>query len=207
MNTYKEIIEYFVRRKRKMGWSISSDYWWSSNNYKVPECTMSAWYKEARDLHSLGGHYNTFRDCVENEIYYDREAYRRSRAGRWYYRQTGGAYVKQPHHKKKELSEDQIRKREWRKKVKDPRDQDHKKNYYGRKKPYIRSGNRAERRATKMKLKSGDWKNYPRGFWEQRWDESKQDFYDSWYLCYPENDWDTWLSRKNREWVDPWDWN
>ena len=112
--------------------------------------------------------------------------------------ENSSSYRRKPHHKKKHLSEDEIRKREWKKKKKkDPRDQDHKRNYYGNKKPYVKSGNRAERRAMKSKLKSGEFHAH----------YAKLCGTNGIYKYHVPSDWDNFLGRKKREWVNPWDWD
>jgi len=77
----------------------------------------------------------------------------------------GEKYVKQSYHKKKILSDDEIRKREWRKEIK-YKDSRSKKNYFNWSK-YIRDYNyRSLRRWTKARLDKSDydlergWKRY-----------------------------------------------
>ncbi|MDB4330148.1 hypothetical protein N9948_00250 [bacterium] len=105
-------------------------------------------------------------------------------------------YQKNKSKNKDKKSEEQIAKESWRNKVKDSRDQGQ--GYYARKtrKSCIKDGNKSERRAVKSKLQSG---------WFCADDLVK---FEGCYLdCTPENDWDNWLSRKRREWVNPWDWD
>lgn len=180
-----------------MGWSTPTDYYWMrSRQYNVPVPTMNAWYKEACDLYNLSAHFDVFRDCVENEVYYDREAYWKARRNRWYHKQENGAFRKAEHHKKKVLSDEEKRKREWRKKVKDPRDQGSR--FYNESgwTCLQRKANRAERRKVKAKLQSGNWEEYGKTYW------LGEDQMTPWY---PENEWDNWVNPKRREHLDPWD--
>lgn len=200
METYADIIRYFVKRKNKMGWHKPNN--WFDYRYEVPECTMSAWYQEARTIWDLGGHYNVFRDCVENEITYDREGWLRERRAKWgssLY--VGGAFKRKKHHKKKELSEDEIRKKEWKKKVKNPRDQHIRRIGKGETKYYRKRGHRAERSDIKQVLKTKNWEQY---FESSTNFETKDET--SWEYNYPENDWDNFLEKDRKDFINSWDW-
>jgi len=132
---------------------------------------------------------------------------------RWRY--TSGKaqkYQKLSHHEKKELSEETIKKREWRKKVKDPRNQGSR--YYSgsHRKVACKIGNRTERRETKSQMKSTKWEYYPKSsiYWETS-DCTCECCYNyrdmQWDYNYPENEWDKYFNKTKRYWVDPWDWS
>lgn len=107
---------------------------------------------------------------------------------------------KPPHIKKKTLSEEEIHKREWRKKVKDQRDQGSRFYGGGHKKRALRSGNRAERRYVKASLQSGDWSGSELEWWTKYPDDSYRD-------ALVISDWDLYYDKGKRHWVDPWDWS
>lgn len=198
MQTYKEILDYFIKKKKKMGFYSSQNYWSRDRTgYNVPECHMSCWYEEARDLWSLSSHYDVFRDCVEAEVYYDRVDYWKTRRSNWDRTpQKNGSFRKAEQHKKKILSEEEIRKREWRKKKKDRRDQgsnlDQRKGWTC----LQRDSNRSERRGVKAKMQSGKWEAYGKTYWTGE-DQMTPEF--------SKNDWDNYIHPHKREHLNPWD--
>jgi len=81
--------------------------------------------------------------------------------GFWRRRPEGqDSYKKQPHHKKKELSEDTVRRREWRNKIKDRRNQGRR--FYNETGWTVlqRDCNRKGRRRVKQKMFQEDWDNW-----------------------------------------------
>lgn len=103
---------------------------------------------------------------------------------------------------KKTISEEEVRKREWKKKVKDPRDQGTRFYRKKRRQNSCTLGNRAERREVKAELKLKDWKDYGPRWWSQEYGHEM-----IWnYHCAP-NDWDSYSIKGKRAWVDPYDWD
>lgn len=210
MSAY-EILDYYIKKKKKLGYGtcIYVDY-----RRVVPETLMGKWYKDAREYDRLTAHYDVFADCIENEIYYDREAWLRNRKSNWDRNpQENGSFRKQAHHKKKELSEETKKKREWKKKLKDPRDQDRKGNYYGNSKPYIELGNRKERRNVKQRLNKSDFRYWGKSstFWDYGFcighDYNGECIKEIVEWNPPKDDWDVYSDHPRRQYVNPWDWN
>jgi len=83
-------------------------------------------------------------------------------------KQNGSAYIKKDHHKKKELSIEEINRREWRRKVKHPKDSPAKYWDIGRKQWHLKKGNRAERRSVRQELSKSDFRYWNKSstWWE-----------------------------------------
>jgi len=215
MSAY-EILKHYIEKKKKLGYGTCSypDY-----KRKVPDFLMEKWYKDVREYDKLAAHYDVFANCIENEIYYDSAAAERRRyknRRRWStrdgYREEQTKWQKKPEYvKKKKLSEEVIRKREWRKKVKDPRNQGSRFYSGSHKKRALRIGNKAERRYVKAGLQCGDWKYYPKSstYWESYRvcnGECCEHRPTTWHYNYPDNEWDSYINIGKRQWANPWDW-
>lgn len=117
------------------------------------------------------------------------------------YREERTKYQKKEHHKRKELSEHERVKREWRKKKKDPRDQHSWRYGSGKYKRYsCKQGHKAERRDIKMALKERDWTKPIKGIWYSDEEEKEWDF------ILPDNAWDDFIEKDRKNFIDPWDW-
>jgi len=180
-------------------------------NYKVPPHIVSIVYNEIRVVNQV------------KEVSYE-SVERALRSHRWGNRHVRGAYRRNLHiytaedrilppvylhYEKKELSEDEIRRREWRRKVKDPRDQSLDKAH---KKYICNYGRRQERRYVKNKLKQGIWEKYPnsRLYWETNRvcnGECCDHIPESWDYNYPSNEWDSYYDRHRSSFVDRWAWD
>jgi len=132
---------------------------------------------------------------------------------RYKYNEEKTKYEKKPEHKKKTLTEEEIRKREWRKKVKDPRDQGAAHWKCKRKESYVTKGNRAARRSAKQKLEKSDFRYYSKSstWWDYRLcighDFNGECIHEIVEWNPPKDDWDTYSDDPKRQWVNPWDWD
>lgn len=197
MNTFEEIIDYFVKKKKK-NFSWHTVQWWHGDNYQVEEGTMSAWYKEAKEIWNIACHYDVFRDCVEREIYYDRKAYLKERRSNKKYTQKNGAFRKAAHHKKKILSDKEKDKRE---RAKRRRQHKHKGIRWHHDSRgwlwYQITANRKERRQVKSKLRNG--------YFDKHYDGWKITGTNGCYKEYNQTDWDDYSNDPRRAFLDPWD--
>jgi len=110
--TNESVIEYYQRKN--LYWSTL----WKDWGMKCPwsESLVEHYYKEARRVYRIELDYDQFKRWltgVDNRRYVPYR-YRRN-TGEYYHREKRG-YQKKAEHKKKELSEEVIRKREWREK-------------------------------------------------------------------------------------------
>lgn len=172
MYDVNEVIEHYRSKNQ-----CHSDFWnemvikrtWS-------ESLLEKFYQEARAVYNIPIDFDGFADRLKQERHqYDYKYWKRNyrkRTSRYYYRQKRG-YIKQDFHEKKQLSEKEITRREWRKKVKAPRDQGTR-FYSGRyKRLATKAGNRCERRFIKAQIKDLDHDEYfnqPKRHWANPWD-------------------------------------
>lgn len=211
MYTADEILNYYIQKKKNKGWGRSG-FW--SNRFEAPQLTMELWYEEARKVYNLCCTYEDFSYLINNEITTLYHKYHSYKARRKKERPLNAgerfpASCRKPY-KKKILSEEIKRKREWRNKVKDHRDQG--RCHYDERGWTIlqRDSNKVERRKVKHKIKSNIWETYPKSssYWEVYRicnGECCDEVPNMWIYNYPENDWDSWSHPRKREALNPYD--
>jgi hypothetical protein len=187
---------WYSRRSKEQWDFIRSKYY---NLTEFENCTSSVeeFISYLEPASSWNGKRSTRSAPTPSKPYNYRKYGRYCRYGRGGYCETRTKYQKKEEHKKKELSEDTVRKREWKKKVN--KSKSNPEYSYKRKKDCIEKGNRAERRYVKTKLGSSYFGQH----------------FPGWKICgtngcykeYEETDWDNYIDRDKRYWASSWDWD
>ena len=197
MNT-KEVLQHYI--DKRVYYSEFLKMWTYSF---VNKNTMELWYNEARNLWKVPLTFEDFSFCIEERRTRVFEPWWKNYHRRGWYTQTNGTYRRQKHHEKKVLSEKEILKREWRRKVKDPRDQGSNLTKRNGWTLLQRDSNKVERRKVKIKIKSKRWETYPESssYWELRCngDCIRCETSKIWEYNYPDNDWDDYTHPRRRE--------
>jgi hypothetical protein len=106
---------------------------------------------------------------------------------------------------KKELTLEEINKREWKRKKSLSRDKNPWTYGGGKHKKFsCKHGHRSERKEMKQCLKKGDWEAYSKSY--PTWIEDPDYDIISSESFYLPNEWDDFLQRKRKNYIDPWDW-
>ena len=160
MQTAEDILNYYISKTRRYErlHFISAMYC-----YRVHKLVLQNWYREARIVYQLACTFEDFTWLLENKSTVLYRNYRwkpKKFSWSWNYQQRHRVcrkYKRQPHHKKKELSEHEIAKRDWRLKNKLRKDKADK--HYGREpKQFVkRLANRKHRSWQNQKIRNNDF--------------------------------------------------
>jgi len=200
MYTNKSVVEYY--KNKRLYWSDLDKAWYSK--FRWSKSLIESFYREARKVYLLEMTFDDFSKALVEDGEAERYRWNRRRRKSWvsdYYHREKRGYKKKAEHKKQELSEDTIKKREWREKVKDTRNQC--KDWY-KTKWHRKHGYRCERRYVNNELKKKDWEAYSKTFYTGI-EDPDYDIYtsESWYLP---NEWDNFTLRKRETFCNSWDW-
>lgn len=164
-----EIIQYYINKR--VYWSERGNCW---SLHSVKKNQLEYWYEEARRVYKVNLTYEDFSFMVANNVKYPprkRPRFYRDKLDKSSFRRLG-------HHEKKTLSNEEIVKREWKKKVnRQGRCEYSSWSYKGSRKYYKGSANGIERRRTRQKMHAikkdiAEWDNYSNG--------SKSEYFDWW---------------------------
>lgn len=160
MQTQQEILIHFLHKQRKAGYGGINHF--ADLIRKVPKHQMEAWYKEARDLWKLELTYEDFRWLMERETtslyfkYYSYCARRKRRAP--LNENDRGPREKPGYGPKKVLSEEEKRKREWKKRfIKDKKKRNRANQTCRAKKFFLKYSSKMHRQWEKQMINHGKY--------------------------------------------------
>ena len=175
MKTGNEIVAFYRRKHCK-------------NLWKTSQWQLESWYWEAREVYRLEATFKVFSEHVLEHWTYKKGKRKPLTA------KDRGPYSVRKKYEKKTLTEEEQRKREWRRKVKDPRDQDRNRRKRFECEIIINEPHKSTRKRWKQELAKRDFREYGGKYWEQNWDwdDEKREYVlrDSWDYNYCPNDWD-----------------
>lgn len=160
MQTAEDILNYYIskaRRYERLNF-ISEMYC-----YRVHKLVLENWYREATFVYQLACTFEDFVWLINNKSIVLYRNYRwkpKKFSWSWNHEQRHRVcrkYKRQLHHKKKELSEHEIAKRDWRLKNKLRKDKANKHYHRGAKSFYKKLSNQMHRAWQKEKISKGDY--------------------------------------------------
>lgn len=164
MQTAEQILEHYIKKANSYPFKVKLfDSYYATR--PINKVVFELWYREATFVYQLQCSFEKFKWLIENKTTRLYRNYRWKPAKfswSWNHEQRHRVcrkFVKRPHHKKKELSEEQITKREWRERKGFAKDKS--KAYWrrGAGKYYKRFSNQMHRAYVKQQIINKNWDN------------------------------------------------
>lgn len=162
MQTAKDILEHYIKKANSYPFKVKLfDSYYDTR--PINKVVFELWYREATFVYQLQCSFEDFKWLIENRTTRLFRNYRWKPikfSWSWNHEQKHRVcrkFIKQPHHKKKVLTEEQNAKREWREKKQFSKD---KAKAYYRRGPghfYKKLSNDMYRNYEKQKINNGDW--------------------------------------------------
>lgn len=164
MQTAQDILNFYINKAHAYPYRTTFNDGMTYINYEPSNVTIADWYKEARRVWLIECTFEEFKWMVlekRTSLYWKYYRYKAKKfSWSWNYENRHRIcrkYIKQPHHKKKVLSEEEIAKREYHERK--GSNKDRRKTYWkrGAGKFYKQYSNQKHRAWQKDKISNGDY--------------------------------------------------